>query len=71
MKLGDLLVAAKLVSPQHVADALAQQLTSGKRLGEILVTSGALTQTALDGFLFVLFPQSVHQGPFRSSHFQR
>ncbi len=51
MRLGDLLVAAKLVTPEQVKEALALNLTNGKRLGENLVALGAITQTALDNFL--------------------
>lgn len=51
MRLGDLLVAAKLVTPEQIDEALALQVTDGRRLGEILVAGGALTQAALERFL--------------------
>lgn len=51
MRLGDLLIRAKLVTPEQVHDALEVQSVSGGRLGDHLVASGALTRAALDAFL--------------------
>ena len=51
MRLGDLLVAANLVSADQLDAALALQMASGQRLGDSLVASGALTREALDDFL--------------------
>jgi hypothetical protein len=51
MRLGDLLIAAKLVTTEHVSEALARQVGSGGRLGENLVAIGAITQEALDTFI--------------------
>lgn len=51
MKLGDLLVAEKLVSREQVDAALALQVGSSRRLGEILVTSGALSGEDFEQFL--------------------
>jgi hypothetical protein len=52
MRLGDLLIKAKLVTAEQVAAALELQTTKGGRLGDHLVASGALTQAKLDGFLY-------------------
>jgi hypothetical protein len=51
MRLGDLLIAAKLVTMEQVGEALARQVGSGGRLGENLVAIGAITHEALDTFL--------------------
>jgi hypothetical protein len=51
MRLGDLLIEAKVVSVQDVTRALALQAELGGRLGDRLVGIGALTQVALDSFL--------------------
>ena len=51
MRLGDLLIKAKLVTAEQVATALELQTTKGGRLGDHLVATGALTQAKLDGFL--------------------
>ena len=52
MPLGDLLVRAKLVSPEQVAKALALQNEKGGRLGDHLVAMSAITRDALDAFLY-------------------
>src|SRR3569833_954625 len=44
LRLGDLLIRAKLVSEQDVAKALQRLSLCGGRLGENLVAIGALTQ---------------------------
>ncbi len=46
-RLGDLLLARGLVSPEQVAGALDEQARSGSRLGEILVTEGILSEADL------------------------
>jgi hypothetical protein len=51
MRLGDLLIQAKLVTAEQIADALALQANHGGRLGDQLVASGAITQEALETFL--------------------
>jgi hypothetical protein len=51
MRLGDLLVQAKLVSAKDVTKALEAQAELGGRLGDRLVSIGALSQGALDSFL--------------------
>ncbi|HZZ39159.1 MAG TPA: hypothetical protein VFE06_08505, partial [Acidobacteriaceae bacterium] len=51
MQLGDLLVQAGLVTADDITKALDRQTTEGGRLGENLVAMGALTESALDGFL--------------------
>jgi hypothetical protein len=51
MRLGDLLIQAKLITAEQVADALALQADHGGRLGDHLVSSGAISQQALEAFL--------------------
>lgn len=51
MRLGDLLVQAKLVTATQVAAALELQTETGTRLGDNLVASGAIGREALDAFL--------------------
>jgi type IV pilus assembly protein PilB len=46
-RLGDLLIRNKLVNSRQIAEALLQQSASGKRLGELLVELGALSEVAL------------------------
>lgn len=51
MRLGDLLIKAKLVTAEQVSTALELQSTKGGRLGDHLVATGALTQSSLNAFL--------------------
>lgn len=51
MRLGDLLIQARLVNEEHVARALDAQAANGGRLGDNLVAIGAISRTALDAFL--------------------
>ena len=51
MRLGDLLIQAKLVSREQVMKALELQAELGGRLGDRLVGMGALSQEALGSFL--------------------
>jgi energy-coupling factor transporter ATP-binding protein EcfA2 len=51
MRLGDLLIQAKLVSVKDVAKALEAQAELGGHLGDRLVATGALAHEALDSFL--------------------
>jgi hypothetical protein len=51
MRLGDLLIQANLVTAENVANALELQADRGGRLGDHLVSSGVITQAALDAFL--------------------
>ena len=51
MRLGELLIAAKLVSQEQVDAALAQNLINGRRLGENLIAAGAISQEALAAFM--------------------
>src|ERR1019366_5505562 len=51
MRLGDLLVRAKLVTEEDVAKALDRQEAHGGRLGDNLVGIGAIDMRALDAFL--------------------
>jgi energy-coupling factor transporter ATP-binding protein EcfA2 len=51
MRLGDLLIGAKLVTIKDVAEALRRQAGNGGRLGDNLVALGAIDKVALDAFL--------------------
>ena len=51
MRLGDLLIAAKLVTAKQVEAALARQVSRGGRLGDNLVAVGAIDQNSIDAFL--------------------
>ena len=51
MRLGDLLIRAKLVTEEDVAKALGRQADDGGRLGDNLVTSGAIERRVLDDFI--------------------
>ena len=51
LRLGDLLIRAKLVTEQDVAKALQRLSLCGGRLGENLVAIGALTKDQLEKFL--------------------
>jgi hypothetical protein len=63
MRIGELLVAAKLVSTEQVAAALQQQRRDGGRLGENLVAIGAIDAEALEKF-----SRSVPPVPTSLSH---
>ena len=51
MRLGDLLIQGKQVTVEQVAAALALQAEVGGRLGDHLVSTGAISQRALEAFL--------------------
>jgi hypothetical protein len=51
MRLGDLLIQAKLVTVEDVAQALVLQAEQGGRLGDRLVSMGAITKEALNSFI--------------------
>ncbi len=51
MRLGDLLVQAKLVTFEQVSGALELQAQQGGRLGDHLVATGAIERKTLDDFL--------------------
>ncbi len=63
MRIGDLLVGARLVKPEEIDAALKRQLTSGGRLGENLVALGAIKAETLDAFLNQVppVPQSMKE----------
>ena len=44
VKLGELLVKAKLITPEHLAEALKEQRATGSKLGESLVKLGFITE---------------------------
>lgn len=47
LRLGDMLVAAQIITPADVDEALAAQRGSGRRLGEVLVSLGKVTEHQL------------------------
>jgi len=47
LRLGDVLLAQRLISEEQLAQALDLQNTSGRKLGRVLVERGALTEEAL------------------------
>jgi len=51
MRMGDLLIGAKLVTVEDVAAALARQAENGARLGDNLVALGAIDKHTLNAFL--------------------
>jgi hypothetical protein len=51
MRLGDLLVAARLVTTAQVEAALKYQVEHGGRLGDNLVALGSIEQSTLDSFI--------------------
>ena len=51
MRLGDLLIQAKLVTAEQVAHALELQAEHGGRMGDHLVAEGAIAQQTLEDFL--------------------
>jgi hypothetical protein len=51
MRLGDLLVAAKLAVPQQIQAAVERQITQGGRLGDNLIELGFVERKDIDQFL--------------------
>jgi hypothetical protein len=51
VRLGDLLIRAKLVTEKDVTAALERMKTHGGRIGDNLVSAGAIDQAVLDGFI--------------------
>ena len=51
MRLGDLLIQAKLVTAEQVAHAVEEQAERGGRLGDRLVSAGAIAREVLDAFI--------------------
>jgi hypothetical protein len=51
LRLGDLLIEAGLVTPEHVFMALDRLVAQGGRLGDNLVAIGAIEKKVLDGFI--------------------
>ena len=56
MRIGELLVAAKLVTAEQIDEALKLQATQGGRLGQLLVAIGAIDAEAIDAFFFAIPP---------------
>jgi hypothetical protein len=61
IELGNLLVSAKLITVEHLNEALARQKGNSGRLGDHLVALGYMTERALTAFLdkFPLQPESI------------
>lgn len=51
MRIGDLLLKAKLISARDLARALEAQAATGGRLGDLLVADGCISRATLDSFL--------------------
>jgi MSHA biogenesis protein MshE len=51
VRLGDILLEKKLISEQQLKDALAEQRTSGRKLGRVLVDIGAVSEADLHSCL--------------------
>jgi hypothetical protein len=51
MRLGDLLLQAKMITPADIAKALEIQADKGGRLGDLLVSTGAISQKTLHSFI--------------------
>jgi type IV pilus assembly protein PilB len=54
-RLGEQLIGSRLITPEQLDAALADQVTSGGRLGEVLVRMGVLTEQALAHALAAFF----------------
>ena len=52
MELGNLLVLAKLITPEQLSDALERQMGQSGRLGDHLVAAGYITEEVLAAFLY-------------------
>lgn len=50
-RLGDIFVERRLITEEQLATALAEQRTSGAKLGEVLVDLGMCTRVALAGVI--------------------
>ena len=51
VRLGDLLLEKKLISEQQLKEALAEQRTSGRKLGRVLIDIGAVSEADLHSCL--------------------
>jgi MSHA biogenesis protein MshE len=47
LRIGDLLVAGRRISEVQLQDALSEQKRTGRKLGQVLVDSGVITETAM------------------------
>jgi DNA polymerase III delta prime subunit len=59
MRLGDLLLQAKLVTPQQIARAVVLQAENGGRLGDHLIAEGAITPDTLNSFFHRIPPDPL------------
>src|ERR1700746_2290771 len=65
VKLGELLVKAKLITPEHLAEALKEQRATGSKLGESLVKLGFITEEDITETLSAQFGvPSINLSPF-------
>ncbi len=64
VRLGDLLLEKKLISEQQLKEALAEQRTSGRKLGRVLIDIGAVSEadlhTCLATYLNIPFVDLAH-----------
>jgi MSHA biogenesis protein MshE len=64
VRLGDLLLEKKLISEQQLQEALAEQRTSGRKLGRVLIDIGAVSEadlhTCLAAYLNIPFVDLAH-----------
>lgn len=60
MRLGDLLVRVKLVTEEDIAKAIARQAVEGGRLGDNLVSIGAIGQKVLEAFIHRIPPEPAN-----------
>ncbi len=59
-RLGDLLVTNTVITPEQLAVAVEQHRATGKRLGEVLVDLGSLTQEKLEEYIAVQIEEAVY-----------
>jgi len=60
-RLGDLLVTHSVINREQLAEGIEQQTSStGKRLGEVLVELGSLTQEKLEEYIAVQIEEAVY-----------
>jgi len=58
--LGELLIQAKRITPEQLENILRDQLLSGKKIGQVLVDKGLLTEQELDRFFAFQEQQDDH-----------
>ena len=51
IRIGDLLIEHQVISPEQLTTALADQKTTGRKLGRVLIESGYVTEDQMLEFL--------------------